>query len=109
MTIAKQTGIPYALYNPAQDRHSPQRLALMGELHHAIEHDELVLFYQPKINLNTRQVVGVEALVRWKHPSRGMIPPDQFILAYRSPNLRREVADRQHARTALRQAASRTY
>jgi EAL domain-containing protein (putative c-di-GMP-specific phosphodiesterase class I) len=52
----------------------------MGELHHAIEHDELILFYQPKISLKTRRIIGVEALVRWKHPSRGMIPPDQFIL-----------------------------
>ncbi len=77
---SKQAGISYTVYDPAQDKHSPQRLALMGELHHAIEHGELLLFYQPKISLKTRRVIGVEALVRWKHPHRGMIPPDQFIL-----------------------------
>jgi EAL domain-containing protein (putative c-di-GMP-specific phosphodiesterase class I) len=80
MNISKQAGVPYTVYDPAQDKHSPQRLALMGELHHAIEHNELLLFYQPKINLKTRRILGVEALVRWQHPYRGMIPPDQFIL-----------------------------
>jgi EAL domain-containing protein (putative c-di-GMP-specific phosphodiesterase class I) len=68
------------VYDSTQDKHSPQRLALMAELHHAIEHGELLLFYQPKISLKTRRTIGVEALVRWKHPLRGMIPPDQFIL-----------------------------
>jgi diguanylate cyclase (GGDEF)-like protein len=80
MHSSKRAGIPSTVYDPVQDKHSPQRLALMGELHHAIEHDELILFYQPKISLKTRRIIGVEALVRWKHPSRGMIPPDQFIL-----------------------------
>lgn len=80
MQISKQAGVPYTMYNPAQDNHSPQRLALMGELHHAIANNELLLYYQPKISLKTRRVVGVEALVRWKHPSQGMIPPDQFII-----------------------------
>ncbi|MBI3994452.1 MAG: EAL domain-containing protein [Nitrospirae bacterium] len=80
MHISKRVGSSYVMYDPAQDKHSPQRLALMGELHDAIEHEELVLFYQPKVSLKTRQTIGVEALVRWKHPSRGMIPPDQFIL-----------------------------
>ncbi|HEY5595462.1 MAG TPA: EAL domain-containing protein, partial [Nitrospiria bacterium] len=80
MHSSKRAGIPSTLYDPVQDKHSPQRLALMGELHHAIEHGELLLFYQPKISLKTRRVIGVEALVRWKHPLRGMIPPDQFIL-----------------------------
>ena len=80
MHSSKRAGIPSTVYDPVQDKHSPQRLALMGELHHAIGHDELLLFYQPKISLKTRRAIGVEALVRWKHPQRGMIPPDQFIL-----------------------------
>lgn len=78
--ISKNSGIPHAVYHPAQDKHSPQRLAMMGELHHAIEQGDLVLFYQPAISLKTRSIIGVEALIRWKHPTRGMIPPDQFIL-----------------------------
>ncbi|MBI3596224.1 MAG: EAL domain-containing protein [Nitrospirae bacterium] len=80
MHNSKRAGISSTVYEPAQDKHSPQHLALMGELHYAIEHNELLLFYQPKISLKTRHIVGVEALVRWKHPHRGMIPPDQFIL-----------------------------
>jgi EAL domain-containing protein (putative c-di-GMP-specific phosphodiesterase class I) len=80
MHVSKKTGASYIVYDPARDKHSPQRLGLMGELHFAIEHNELILFYQPKISLKTRHIVGVEALVRWKHPNRGMIPPDQFIL-----------------------------
>ncbi len=81
LNISKNFGIPYTLYHPAQDNHSPQRLAMMGELYHALEHGDLLLFYQPAISLKTRRIIGVEALVRWKHPTRGMIPPDQFILS----------------------------
>jgi EAL domain-containing protein (putative c-di-GMP-specific phosphodiesterase class I) len=51
----------------------------MAELRYAIEHEELLLHYQPKISFKTQRVIGVEALVRWNHPKRGMIPPVQFI------------------------------
>jgi EAL domain-containing protein (putative c-di-GMP-specific phosphodiesterase class I) len=78
MYRTKQTG-GYVIYDPQFDHHSPRRLALLGELRHAIEHDELMLFYQPKVAFQTRSVVGVEALVRWNHPYRGVIPPDQFV------------------------------
>ncbi|HET6465417.1 MAG TPA: EAL domain-containing protein, partial [Nitrospiria bacterium] len=57
----------------------PRRLALIGELRQAIERDQLFLHYQPKIDLKTRRVIGVEALVRWRHPEHGFVPPDQFI------------------------------
>jgi diguanylate cyclase (GGDEF)-like protein/PAS domain S-box-containing protein len=80
MHVSKKTGASYIVYDPARDKHSPQRLGLMGELHFAIEHNELTLFYQPKIDMKTRHIMGVEGLVRWNHPHRGMIPPDQFIL-----------------------------
>lgn len=79
MYVAKQQGSGYAVYAPELDRHSPQKLTLMGELRHAIEHDELVLHYQPKLSLKTQSIIGVEALVRWQHPQRGMLYPDQFI------------------------------
>jgi diguanylate cyclase (GGDEF)-like protein/PAS domain S-box-containing protein len=79
MYRAKGSGIGHAVYSRNQDQYNPVRLALMGELRHAIEHDELLLHYQPTIRLKDRMVAGVEALVRWKHPNRGMIPPDQFI------------------------------
>jgi len=79
MYAAKQTSSGYAVYTAEQDPHSPRRLALMSELRHAIEHGELALYYQPKIDLKAGHVIGVEALVRWNHPQRGLIPPDQFI------------------------------
>ncbi|MBI3810727.1 MAG: EAL domain-containing protein [Nitrospirae bacterium] len=79
MYQAKQSGSGYAVYISEDDRHSPRRLALMGELRHAVERQELVLHYQPKIDLKAGRTVGVEALVRWNHPHHGLIPPDQFI------------------------------
>jgi diguanylate cyclase (GGDEF)-like protein len=82
---AKQAGGGHAVYASEHDHYSPRRLALMGELRYAIEHDELTLAFQPKVHLQTRRVIGVEALVRWHHPHRGVIPPDDFIsLAERS-------------------------
>ncbi|MFQ5950311.1 MAG: putative bifunctional diguanylate cyclase/phosphodiesterase, partial [Nitrospiria bacterium] len=80
MYEAKQTRSGYKVYNAAQDRHSTGRLALMGELRHAIEEKQLLLHYQPKVNLQTNRITGVEALVRWQHPKLGMVPPVQFIL-----------------------------
>jgi diguanylate cyclase (GGDEF)-like protein/PAS domain S-box-containing protein len=86
---AKHNGGGSAVYAADRDHYSARRLALMGELRYAIEHQELTLYFQPKIHMQTRRAVGVEALVRWKHPHRGMIPPDEFIpLAERSGLIR---------------------
>ncbi len=79
MHQAKKSGEGYAFYAVENDEDNTKRLALIGELRRAIEKDELVLYYQPKINMRDGHVCGVEALVRWNHPSRGMIPPDEFI------------------------------
>ncbi len=79
MYAAKHGGGGYVVYSTEQDHYSPHRLALIGELRYAIEHDDLVLHYQPKIHLQTGRVIGVEALVRWQHQHRGLIPPDEFI------------------------------
>jgi diguanylate cyclase (GGDEF)-like protein/PAS domain S-box-containing protein len=79
MYAAKRNGSGLAMYRPEIDRNTPSRLSLIGELRHAIEAGELVLHYQPKLDLATGAVAGVEALVRWMHPMRGMISPDQFI------------------------------
>jgi len=54
-------------------------MAIEGDLRHAVERDELELRYQPLIELGDEQVVGFEALLRWRHPERGLMPPDQFI------------------------------
>ncbi len=79
MYVAKRDGSGSAVYATEQDVHSPERLALIGELRHAIEGDALVLHYQPKLGCRTGELAGVEALVRWLHPERGLIPPDRFI------------------------------
>jgi len=79
MYTAKRSRRGYAVYAPQRDDHDAARLELTGELRHAIGHDELVLHYQPKIDLRTGRTIGVEALVRWRHPKRGLMPPDQFI------------------------------
>lgn len=76
---AKQSQDRFAIYNAAMDKHSPQRLTMVGELRQAIENDELILNYQPKIDLKAGRIIGVEALVRWEHPDHGFMPPDEFI------------------------------
>ncbi|HEV7666127.1 MAG TPA: EAL domain-containing protein [Chloroflexota bacterium] len=79
MYVAKQNGSGVAVYTANQDVHSPERLALIGELRQAIESGALLLHYQPKIECATGELAGVEALVRWSHAERGLIPPDRFI------------------------------
>ncbi len=79
MYKAKETESGVAVYSPKYDRYSPERLALMGDLRHAIDADQFFLLYQPKIDLKSGKTIGVEALVRWKHPRLGIVPPDQFI------------------------------
>lgn len=66
-------------YSPALNQAVHQRLLLEASLSNAIQHNQLVLEYQPKIDMRTALVVGAEALVRWNHPEKGMIPPDKFI------------------------------
>jgi diguanylate cyclase (GGDEF)-like protein len=79
MYVAKASTASHELYAVAHDRHSPGRLAMLGELRQALEHDQFALHYQPKASLRTGRVDGVEALVRWFHPERGLVPPDDFI------------------------------
>jgi diguanylate cyclase (GGDEF)-like protein/PAS domain S-box-containing protein len=79
MQAAKRRNAGCMVYSPDCDPYDPRRLALLGELRRAIEVDQLLLHYQPKVDLKTRTVVGAEALVRWRHPKHGMVPPDQFI------------------------------
>ncbi|MDG3003818.1 bifunctional diguanylate cyclase/phosphodiesterase [Paludisphaera mucosa] len=79
MYAAKRSGGGFAVYSADPDDDSPRRLALMSDLREAIETGGLVLHYQPKMNLATRRIEGVEALARWPHPRLGMIPPSSFI------------------------------
>lgn len=79
MYAAKARHESSALYSPELDRTDSKELALIAELRQAIQNDQLVLHYQPVISISTGKPLGLEALVRWPHPERGMIFPDQFI------------------------------
>lgn len=76
---ARSAGIEYALYSGRGETETPQRLILLAELRKAIKDDELLLYYQPKIDVRGCVVCAVEALVRWPHLERGMVPPKDFI------------------------------
>ena len=79
MYAAKAERSGYKLFDPALARNDPVQLALVGELRRAIDEGELVLHYQPKVELRTGAVTSVEALARWQHPRRGLLMPDKFI------------------------------
>jgi len=79
MYVAKRSNAGVARYEERYDNSSAERLSLMSELRRAVEQDQLLLFYQPKVDLSTQTVKYVEALVRWDHPTRGYVSPDQFI------------------------------
>ncbi|QFU22210.1 EAL domain-containing protein [Shewanella eurypsychrophilus] len=79
LQYAKKNKLDQQIYNQKIDVNTLERLQLINELKSAIEQGELVLFYQPKLDLKLNKVTHVEALVRWQHPDRGMIPPDTFI------------------------------
>ncbi|WP_431478030.1 EAL domain-containing protein [Massilia eburnea] len=79
MYTAKQRNEGAVVYEDAIDKGSQQSLSLLTELRQAVENNELRLFVQPKLTLATGLVVGMEALVRWQHPVRGNVFPDQFI------------------------------
>ncbi len=79
MHAAKARTVGTLVYEPALDSSSAQNLSLLTDLRHALEHGELRLFLQPKINVATGRVVAAEALVRWQHPQRGLVPPMLFI------------------------------
>jgi diguanylate cyclase (GGDEF)-like protein/PAS domain S-box-containing protein len=66
-------------YMPTMNARARERLALEGALRSALTHDEFELYYQPQVDLESGHVVGLEALIRWRHPSLGMVKPDRFI------------------------------
>jgi diguanylate cyclase (GGDEF)-like protein/PAS domain S-box-containing protein len=79
MYAAKESNLPYAFFDEAAHDQDPTRLTLVAELRRALDERELVLHYQPKAVLEGATITSVEALVRWNHPQRGMLPPDEFI------------------------------
>ncbi len=79
MYAAKDARTGYQFYDPRQDRYSPERLTLLGQLRPALDAGEFETYYQPKADLSDGRIRGAEALVRWHHPQRGILAPDEFI------------------------------
>ncbi|WP_067481547.1 putative bifunctional diguanylate cyclase/phosphodiesterase [Actinomadura hibisca] len=79
MYNAKESRNGVEVYSPGKDRNSPARLSMLGDLRRAIDRGELELFYQPKIALHDGQLVGMEALLRWRHPDKGVLEPAAFL------------------------------
>ncbi len=87
MYAAKRAGSGVTAYDAVHDDHTAERLGLHAELRRGIESDELVLLYQPQVDLFTGAVVGMEALVRWHHPERGLLGPASFLPVVEKSNL----------------------
>jgi diguanylate cyclase (GGDEF)-like protein len=80
MYAAKHGSLGHAVYDPRRhNEHGEEELSLLTGLRRAVEHDEFRLLYQPKMDLATGDVTGVECLIRWQHPERGLVPPVRFI------------------------------
>ncbi|MEO8477232.1 MAG: EAL domain-containing protein [Actinomycetota bacterium] len=79
MYAAKEAGGGFEQYTPEMDAHSPSRLTLVTQVRPALERGEMTVYYQPKVRLSDGRVAGAEALIRWEHPERGLVPPDDFI------------------------------
>ena len=80
MYAAKRSGgNTYALFEPHMDVHAQQQLTIRNELRQAIESDQFFVEYQPIVELASARIIGLEALARWRHPQRGLLPPGQFI------------------------------
>jgi len=105
MYVAKRLQSGVEPYDPDQDHHSTRRLALVSELRKAIIDGEIVLYYQPKLDLRTGRIDAVEALVRWIHPQLGIVPPAEFIPVAEHTGLIRPLTNHVLA-TATQQAAA---
>jgi diguanylate cyclase (GGDEF)-like protein len=91
MYVAKERGVGVQVYSSEIDRNSKVRLGMLAELRDALENNHLELYYQPKADLRTGDVVGVEALLRWRHPERGVITPDDFLPLAEQTGLMRQI------------------
>jgi diguanylate cyclase (GGDEF)-like protein/PAS domain S-box-containing protein len=87
MYVAKRSGSGHAVAGLARELQPSRQLAVLEGLRECIPRDQLMLHYQPKIDLKTREIVGVEALIRWQHPGRGLLLPGSFLSELESTDL----------------------
>jgi diguanylate cyclase (GGDEF)-like protein/PAS domain S-box-containing protein len=93
MYVAKRQGSAYEYYEPEHDRHSVRRLTMLGELRGAISRDEVMLHYQPQVNLQTGRCESAEALLRWNHAMFGNVSPAEFVTLAEATDLIRPLTD----------------
>ncbi|WP_275935576.1 putative bifunctional diguanylate cyclase/phosphodiesterase [Streptomyces avicenniae] len=103
MYDAKQDRSGVEVYDASRDGNTPDRLALLGDLRHALDAGQVELHYQPKVRFDG-EVAGLEALIRWEHPDRGRVPPDEFITMAETSGLMPRLTE-YVLETALRQVA----
>jgi diguanylate cyclase (GGDEF)-like protein len=104
INAAKEQHDSFRLYDPQQDHHSPERLRLLGDFRRGLHGEEIVVHYQPIVDLHTQRVSGAESLVRWQHPTMGLLYPDKFLTTVEQTAqigpLTRHVLDRSIAQCA---------
>src|SRR5262249_26584989 len=104
MYAAKRSHAGVMVFTESHSQEQEKQLSLLSDVRKAIEHDEVMLHYQPKIEIASGKVVGVEALVRWRHPRRGLVAPGEFIPFLEQSGHIRSLT-RWALRTGIRQAA----
>jgi diguanylate cyclase (GGDEF)-like protein len=105
MYVAKESRGGAEVYSADKDRNSPERLTMLGDLRRAVDREELELYFQPKISLADGRLVGMEGLLRWRHPERGLIGPGDFLCMAEQTYLMRAITH-YVVDAALAQAAS---
>jgi diguanylate cyclase (GGDEF)-like protein len=103
MYVAKRGGFGVSIYDASRDQSDPSAIGVLSELRRGIESGELVLFYQPKVDALTLLPCGVEALVRWQHPIRGLLSPAEFLPLIEPTEFIEQLTD-EVLRIAVRQA-----
>jgi len=94
MYVAKQSGKNrFHIYDVALDQRARDQHEFLKSIRHGLEHDQFELHYQPKVNLRTKQLVGVEALIRWQHPERGLLFPAEFLRHIENTELDIEIGE----------------
>jgi len=94
MYVAKQSGKNrFHIYDPAMDRRARDQHEFLKSIRSALEQNQFELYYQPKVNLLTQKLVGVEALIRWRHPERGLLPPSEFLHFIENTDLDIEIGE----------------